>query len=76
MSSLPTLNIYFYFSLPISISTDAWKKLHLVYYMILVIDGVNERLLSVMPFKEQKLGIFSIVDKRVRLYPHITLISY
>ena len=33
--------------LPISISIDVRKKLHLLY-MILVIDGVNERGLNVM----------------------------
>ena len=35
-------------SLPMSISTDVGKKLHL-HKMILVIAGVNGRVLSVMP---------------------------
>ena len=38
--------------------------------MILVIDGVNERVLGVM--KEWKLSIFNIVDKRIKFYSQNT----
>ena len=40
--------------------------------MILVIDGVNERVLSIMLLKEWKLSIFNIVDKRIKFYSHNT----
>ena len=42
--------------------------------MILVIDCVNERVLSVLFFamKEWKLSIFNIVDKRIKFYAQNT----
>ena len=40
--------------------------------MILVIDGVNKRLLSVIALKELKLSTFNIVDKRIQFYSHNT----
>ena len=39
--------------------------------MILVIDGVNERVLS-NALKEWKLSIFNIVDKREKVFSHYT----
>ena len=40
--------------------------------MILVIDGVNERVLSLKQMKEWKLSIFNIVDKRIKFYSQNT----
>ena len=40
--------------------------------MILVVDRVNERVLSVMLWKEWKISSFSIVDKRIKFYSHNT----
>ena len=40
--------------------------------MISVIDGVNERVLRIMLFKNGKRSIFTIVDKRIKFYSQNT----
>ena len=40
--------------------------------MILVIDGVNERVVECNGMKEWKLSIFNILDKRIKFYSQNT----